>query len=302
MVEGTCLKPEDLNRVRFQAPWLLEFWGPFERLQRVTFTDHTETSQICIKHWIYRNSLRESWKLSMLTGFLDTAEKPNEREEEQTIRHEQDVAGEVWWGRYGRKWRKNVETWESTTKQESSQSDLPCTRLAQQLSYCQICTHLTLNTRRKHRNAGRAWEIRFSEDCSTQKKRRMSATSCEPWPWSGVPLWRCVTFHFLNPAWFQSCKMLRHTSYVHLVCMVMKAGLWLVIPRRSLSIGVEAPHCKKIYIFIWSFAKIASLFNCVVAVIVLRLTWHRLTIFDLLVSMLYVKPINVWQAAGSRSS
>ena len=184
---------------------------------------------------------------------------------------------------------------DGTTKQESSQSDLPGTRLAQQLSYCRICTLLTLNMRRKHRNAGRAWGIRFSKDCSTlciyKKNIRMSATSCEPWPWSGVPLRRCVPFTFwINPTWFQStCQMLRHTSYVHLVCMVMKAGLWLVIPCRSLSIGVvKSPHCKKIY----SFAKFASLFNCVFAVIVLRFAWHRSTVIDLLVSLLCVKPSN----------
>lgn len=151
--------------------------------------------------------------------------------------------------------------------------------------------------RRKHRNAGRAWGIAVGSRkivarcASTKKNIRMSATSCEPWPWSGVPLRRCVPFTFwINPTWFQStCQMLRHTSYVHLVCMVMKAGLWLVIPCRSLSMGVvKAPHCKKIY----SFAKFASLFNCVFAVIVLRFAWHRSTVIDLLVSLLCVKPSN----------
>lgn len=209
----------------------------------------------------------------------------------------QEVAGESWWGRYGRKWRKAVETWERM--EQRNRNPPKVTFLAQGL----LSSFLTAEYVRfwpwtwgastemqgEHEELG---SRKIVPRCaSTKKNIRMSATSCEPWPWSGVPLRRCVPFTFwINPTWFQStCQMLRHTSYVHLVCMVMKAGLWLVIPCRSLSIGVvKSPHCKKIY----SFAKFASLFNCVFAVIVLRFAWHRSTVIDLLVSLLCVKPSN----------
>lgn len=76
-------------------------------------------------------------------------------------------------------------------------------------------------------------------------------------------------FHFLNKSNLVS-KYLPDAK-AHVLCAFGVHGdegwTLVVIPCRSLSIGVvKSPHCKKIY----SFAKFASLFNCVFAVIVLR--------------------------------